>query len=341
MRKSEAPTTSPKGSSGAVCDIAFVVGMSRSGTTWMEKCLNTHSGIAAFFESTYWGRKYIRPSENGNYSLGQVRHILGSLKSDPGINHILAGGTGCLKNIDRDVWRDMLDHVEKDIERPISPGDLFRLVCREIAELEGANLVVEKTPHHVHHVDRIKKEIPCARFVVMQRDPYGFLLSHKYRANLNKGDSQRRTRGMFHPFLVAWIWRGHARSNLRLRVSHPDSVLIVEYDDIRLRPQAVLERVQSFLGVQIEEIMLPPTYSSFPSGHRPELEPQDTFWLNFLCGSMIEKMGYPQKATPFAPFRVLGSLMRIPLCLVRTGMALKRSNTENVAAYLLRKLFLR
>ena len=44
-------------------------------------------------------------------------------------------------------------------------------------------MAVEKTPHHVRHVDRIRRHVPDARFVIMIRGPEEFLLSYKHKGD--------------------------------------------------------------------------------------------------------------------------------------------------------------
>lgn len=55
--------------------IHFIVGTSRGGTTWMTKNLNCHPDVASFGETLYWGRSYIEPGNNNEYSDDQLKLI--------------------------------------------------------------------------------------------------------------------------------------------------------------------------------------------------------------------------------------------------------------------------
>ncbi len=41
--------------------LGFIVGMSRSGTTWLSNSLNAHPSVAVFGETGFWGKMYIVP----------------------------------------------------------------------------------------------------------------------------------------------------------------------------------------------------------------------------------------------------------------------------------------
>ena len=63
-------------------NIHFVVGMSRAGTTWMTKCLNTHSACAAFGETLFWGRLFLTPDKGGNYTEAESQGLIKQIQSN-------------------------------------------------------------------------------------------------------------------------------------------------------------------------------------------------------------------------------------------------------------------
>lgn len=165
----------------------FICGMSRGGTTWLGHCLNEHPAVAVWGESLFWGRNYIQPANGESYTHLEVKRVLSLLSN--GSEAFFGKHSGNLKYIDKDSWRGI---KSLNLECPCQPSELFAAVCCWIANKEDAEYVIEKTPHHVDWISRIKDACPNAKFVVMVRGAYGFMLSYKHQGDRKSPSVKRR-----------------------------------------------------------------------------------------------------------------------------------------------------
>lgn len=292
--------------------LAFIMGMSRAGTTWMSTCLGRHPDIAAFGECMYWGKKYIQPSRDGAYTRDQCNQILTRLK-DKGI---LRHGTLSLRNVTAANLSEVLDEAVEGIEFPVNPGELFKCICRRIAQKEEKTWVIEKTPHHIHWIDRINAALPDSKFIVTYREPYSFMLSYKHQPDRQKLSSKKEKtmRGLYHPLGCALVWRGYARSVDHVMKKYPKSACLAPFRDIKEQPENVLEKIQLFLGVQpCKELNTAEPNTSFPDRKRPSLSSDDIFWMNLLSYKEIRALGFETRQTDYEWFKIVRSFLRIPL----------------------------
>lgn len=280
----------------------FICGMSRAGTTWLGHCLNEHPQVAVFGESLYWGRNYLSPNEGGGYTIEQVRRALQLLAKD--CKAFLAGGDGNLKHIDRDQWKSLLDRIE--IEE-CSSADLFEKVCELVREIEGADFVVEKTPHHVNWIPRILAAYPSAKFTIMVRDPYGFMLSYKHQGDRKAESAKRDFKALNHPLACAYMWKGYMNSALRMHQSFEAQTHIVRFEALRATPDKCWNDVLNFFEVPFAPLVTVSDRNSSFTGAKRTLEPIDIFWMNLLAGRAIQAGGYSKKRSGVSVVEVLGS----------------------------------
>jgi len=280
--------------------LGFVVGMSRAGTTWMARALGSHPDVVAFGETQYWGKKYRSPDGEG-YARNEVQQIIEEI---PG--SILSQGR-------RVSFKKILDDgaVSNTVEHA-SPKALFDWISRAAAAHEDKTCAVEKTPHHVNYLDRIVEVYPEARFVVMARAPYDFMLSYKHQGD-RKPEAVRRTfRKLYHPIGCALVYRGYARSIRNALHQHSDQTLLVTLQDVKSDARAVLEEAQEFLGVEPSASVPPPSNSSFPDERSPSLASEDLFWMNALAGREIQALGYRMQESDISFTEAVQSLARVP-----------------------------
>ena len=128
---------------------------------------------------------------------------------------------------------------------------LVRLLAE--ADTNGARHLVEKTPKHVHDVDRIRRLLPEARVIVVQRNPYDTALSFKKRF-VRIG-----------PGVERWLWDNAAAHGLR---DDPYSVRVC-YERLTARPREEFGRLLAFLGLDWNEAVLTGHETNFGSLARP------------------------------------------------------------------------
>lgn len=281
----------------------FICGMSRGGTTWLGNCLNEHPQVAVFGESLYWGRNYIAPTDADCYTQDEVKKVLQLLSRD--CKAFLGDEVGNLKQIDRDGWKLLLGAIE--IEK-CSPAALFQKVCEQVGEGEGVDFVVEKTPHHVNWIPRILSSYSDAKFVVMVRDPYGFMLSYKHQGDRKHESAKKDFKALYHPLACAYIWRNYMKSALCMHQSYEGQTLVVRFEELRSSPEECWSDVLHFWNIPFVPLVLSDDCNSSFTGDKHSLEPIDIFWMNLVAARLIRSGGYSKIKSGVSLGEVLSSL---------------------------------
>ncbi len=296
--------------------VGFIAGMSRSGTTFLMNCLNSHPEIVCFGESIFWGREYVTPlGPRGTYSADQVAKILHNCKAGnwgPGAkascNRTMKGAEEPLSSAFDSEFRDLL--VNGATARTV-----FDAIARAMCRAHGKSFAIEKTPHHVHFVDRIRLSYPHAKFVITQRNPYDFMLSYKHQG----GQVGSQTRSIFertyHPLLCAIVCRKYLRSTARALSQYPDDTLCIDTERLQSEAQDVFREVLDFLGMArspLTEPIMGKNSSFEQSDEKPRLEPADVFWMNLVNGRWIKKARWPLQASKASGWQVVRSILQLP-----------------------------
>ncbi len=291
----------------------LITGMARAGTTWLCKSLNCHRDVAAFGESRFFAREYVEPDKNGTYDSETLQKVIAGLETRV-LNSTMGEGPGCLKSLTLDTQRSIVREAFRRVTPPMTPAGVFLRLVHGIARAEGKPVPVEKTPQHVNWLDRIISALPGARFVVMIREPYGFMLSYKHQGDRKSPRVQRNYRRRYHPLGCAMVWRGYVRAVKAAERRYPGQTLVLRFEELVRDPEGVLDRVQRFFELQPVRLAgrVLPDNSSFPSGERPSLQPDDLFWMNLVARKEIRHYGVAPARVPFRPLPILKSVLRIP-----------------------------
>lgn len=296
--------------------------MARAGTTWMNRCLNRHPDVVCYGETAYWGRLFVAPDADGLYRQPHVERIAGFLLryrfGPPG------PGPGGL----RDATLAALPGAVLDALRrhplPAGPGELFDAAFnRTIAQLEARPAAIEKTPHHLNHLDRILTHLPDARFLVMLREPYGFMLSYKHQGEQRSEAHAAVRRSIAHPLVTALVWRKAMLSAEAALRRAGERCLVVWLHEVEADPAGVFRRACGHFGLRFDPawVLGQADNSSFADGARRELDAADLFWMNFVCGAIMERHHLARRPTPRDAGAVARSVLRLPGCawhLLRT-----------------------
>ncbi len=336
----------PAGSRGeksavAVPPVGLVAGMPRSGTTWLIKMLNAHPDAAAFGETQFWGRTYTAPDPKGLYGPGQLKRVAAHLKYNLQTSLSAIGeGPGCLRSMGPEDIDSFVDTFVGGLVPPLTPAEFFTGLCAAVAEAEGKRFCVEKTPHHVNWLDRIWEALPGVRVVLTIREPYGFALSYKHADRIPTIARKREYRRLYHPLGCALVWRTSLRAALRARSLRPGQVLVVDLADVRADEAGTIARVQEFLGIPPAETAgsLPPDNTSFPGEEKPELQPDDLFWINLVCRREMGQLGINRRPAGFAPWRLLISTLKLPIWAFWKLRDLHRRSAGSTLKYIWRWL---
>lgn len=312
--------------------LGFIVGMSRGGTTWVSSSLARHPEIVVIGETWYWGRKYLQPELDGYYSITQQRVIIERLTRE-GLVNVLPEEIGTPERRQMAESRRAAVDTLKNCRERLTPKELFSAICKTVSDSERKKWVIEKTPHHILCIHRITSAYPEARFIVMYREPYSFMLSYKHRPVRSQGIKRTSLYGMYHPIGCALVWRGYARSILKVMQEHSSRCLLIEHSQIRECPGSVLSDIQEFLGVKqcADNLASGTRFSSFCDDKRPVLHADDIFWMNFIARKEIKQLGVERKHSGLFLFPVLKSVLVLPLYMFRVRRFLGKRWHSSIA----------
>ena len=204
-------------------NLVFVVGCPRSGTTWVQRLLASHTNIRTGQESDvfdiYVGpqlqawRRELEVSSSGRGGVG-----LGCYLDDSEFVRILKGYT-------LELLRPMIG--------PLAPGEIF----------------VEKTPSHVLYVPEIATLLPAARFVHVLRDPrdtVASLLSASRSWGMTWAPrTARQATGM-------WVQHVEAARRAQFQLA-PGKFFELRYEALHADTTGELRRLTTWLGLEWAE----------------------------------------------------------------------------------------
>ncbi|MDP9376889.1 MAG: sulfotransferase [Actinomycetota bacterium] len=161
----------------------------------------------------------------------------------------------------------------------------------------------DKTPHYVHHVDRLLDIWPQARFVVLVRDGRDVALSLK-----------KMPFGPNNAWAAAQWWARGIRAGQAAAQAHPAQVKQFRYEDLVEDPERGVRSVCEFLGLRFDPRMLaleaadpakivPDQRSWFPGlfdgvHHRAagrwrhDMTPRDQAIFASLADAELQELGY-------------------------------------------------
>lgn len=309
----------------------LIAGMPRSGTTWLCHALNEHRDVAAFGELRFWGKNFIEPGEDGLYARDHRDRLIARLEQTPMRVTVGATGPGWMKRITLDDLPGLYRSAAGTLPEKATPAEVYRALGDAFVRAEGKSVAVEKTPHYLSYLDRVLGAMPGARVAVTLREPYSFALSYKHQGDRKPPERRAYFASRYHPIGAAWVWRASMRAARRAEREHPGSVLLVWPD--RQDEEALLRDVCAHFGIDPAGFAagVGRTNSSFSSADRPELAPEDVFWINRVAGREIRKAGFALRRTPWSPLRVLRSLIDVPFWMVRVRRQMSADAASPVA----------
>jgi omega-hydroxy-beta-dihydromenaquinone-9 sulfotransferase len=315
----------------------FIVGMPRSGSTWLGRALGRHPDVAVFGETCFYGRLYVPPRADGLYGaeeLEKVRRIQRerdweTTTSDPD------GG--------EPPWRpgefaELVDAALAGLRPPVAPQDVLAAIASAVAARESKPRVVEKTPQHVHWLPRVAAGFPAARFVITLRDPYEYMASYQRLGRRVDGRVKRiLDRSWRHPLIAALFWRSYSTSVQRALARYPDRTALVRTEELRDRPVEVLAAVQSFLGLpQADLSAVEGLNTSFREGEPRAVRGTDVLWMNLVAGQAMRRSGYEPRRQKAGILTTAVSVVTAPLSLAATAVRIPSMVSGPFVGYLRR-----
>jgi hypothetical protein len=273
--------------------IRLIVGMSRGGTTALTVALDGDRRVAAFGETAFWGRLWVEPGPEGLYDRDRMDLIASRLR---GMRCVPFGPDG-LSPDGTSLGAAMADAVGA-MPAPASPIEVFRTMGNAVAASCGRSIPVEKTPHHLMHLDRILAADPGATAVVMLRAPAAFLRSYKHQGDRKPEPARSNFHRLYHPMIASLVCRGSLRAAAEAMASHADRVRISQIETIRRDPATELAAIRRHLRLpEFDDTAFKQVNSSF-EGRRvehaddaPAITALESAWLGLLCARSARALG--------------------------------------------------
>lgn len=209
----------------------FLVGCPRSGTTLLQQMLNAHSQVA------------ITPETHFMRLFWQKSNYYGNLAEDKNYSRLISDLVSLPEFTEMELHPDNFYQLAFQIHRDY--GNLFNLLLEQFAKLKKAQVVGEKTPHHLRYIEPIYKFFPSALFIHIIRDPRAVVNSWR-KVNWSSGTIIGDTK----------IWQEDMRIINNLPTQIKSSLLTVFYEKLVLESEKTLKKICSFIGVEFEPEML-------------------------------------------------------------------------------------
>ncbi|MCZ6783945.1 MAG: sulfotransferase [Proteobacteria bacterium] len=227
----------------------FIAGCNRSGTTALRHTLDQHPAFRVQREMRGGGR--VRSPETGVFVDPERVFAIRDPRGRRLLRYLL-GNEGAAA--------EMLDALgpRQDWPRERWP-ELLRVFFSFAKRARGVRRVLEKTPRHVHHLDRLYAAFPRARVLLCMRHPVDVQSSLQKRRRERLAAGRPPAPGGWQALTRADFTGVYAEvSELVLDRARrdPERALLVRYEDLTRDPRTHLQRVCTFVGEPFDESVL-------------------------------------------------------------------------------------
>ena len=232
------------------------MGFSRTGSTLLQRVLNSHSDVYLLPELHFLWPKSIHKD-----FVTVVRSRFGERISEENVDQLI--DLMYSKEIRRGVWRcfekynlDRKIMREKLIASDRSIRGIFKALMETICLTHKRKIIGSKFPVHYSYIDTLLAWYPKCRIIHTVRDPRAIFNSQYYK-HLRKANG----RGKYSIGITQFIHvnrsiRGVRKMHDRLKSS--DNYHVVRYEDIVINPEKTIKNICRFLNLEFEELMLKP-----------------------------------------------------------------------------------
>lgn len=227
----------------------FVLGIARSGTTWLANLLLEHSKIAGACHEKHWG---IHESAFFN----RVSQRYGSLKNP--VNFIEFAHVAAASDYFRLVGAD-LDYLYSLY--PSTYPKVFRMVMDRYAASLDAEYWVEKTPSHTLFAESIAEYYPDARFIAIKRNVVDVTISALRSRERRSGQIHRSRKWLWLASRVM-VWQLYRNVIRNLEKRFPERVFSLDYEELTENTESIMTKVCGFLNVDFESSLLTSSYTA-------------------------------------------------------------------------------
>ena len=246
----------------------FIFGFAHSGTSLMQNIFEAHGSVYKGKNETYF---YDFPHHyNKRFSdLSNLDHIFGMIQFCA--NVMVKGYFQIFVRKSEELDLNLipvedLKAIQATLLESTSYSDIFHKTCDFLARKADKTAWVEKTPGHTFHATRILREISGAKAVALIRDPRDILASRKtrerrlldkYKQNIATS-YERQMKGLieYDPLWTGLSWRSAFHAVHHAAKVHPDSLIVIRYEDLTSSPESTIRDLCDFLDLEFRLQML-------------------------------------------------------------------------------------
>jgi hypothetical protein len=280
----------------------FIVGCPRSGTTLLQRIVNSHPRIAVLPE-TQWVPRFFQEQTGLTAEVWVTSHLIGRL-----IEHRTFPRLG--------ISRQEVEALLRG-EEPLSYARFVSGVFDLYGKAQAKPLVGDKTPGYVRKIRVLHALWPEAKFVHLIRDGRDVCLSAlDWKRKAARMASLYPTWTESPVMTAALWWEWHLeRRRRRGQLLGRDLFYELRYEALVTRPAEECAKLCAFLGVPYDDAMLrfhegrtraEPGLSAKDAwlpispglrDWRTQMAPRDIEHFEAAVGDLLDELGYPRGAT--------------------------------------------
>ncbi len=224
----------------------FVVGFSRSGTTYLQSVLAKNKNILCLPETQFFTELFGHINSH-NQKLGKIRSLKNQFNTHI-LSHLGLSIDQWAQRYNKLIARKKLPHTDTNILslRKRVRIDAFHSYLSNQCIKRGRVTYSEKSPSHLFYINEIEKSLPSSRFIHIVRDPEATLSS--VIDAINKNTSWRARFKSPNEICKTWI------KGARITQSYINSCnhLVVTHKSLKENQEDVLKNIEHFLAIPSE-----------------------------------------------------------------------------------------
>jgi len=268
----------------------FIIGTERSGSNLLRLILNAHPALCV-----------PHPPHILKY-FGPLAASYGDLDDPPRLARLVRDVRGLIA-AHIHPWEDIPSAKEIAAANPHSLVEVFFAVYDVCCRRAGKHRWGCKSTFVIDHLEEVLAACPEARFIWLVRDPRDVAVS-----------SRRSMFSPCHPWLTARLWLRQQEVGQRSVAAHPESFLLLRFEELLTEPEATVRRVCAFLGENFTPAMLEfhqtaaarqssalsacwqntglPIQANNRECYRRELSRAELALVEGVCGRLMDDLGY-------------------------------------------------
>lgn len=312
-------------------ELHFIIGIGRSGTTILNKVLNSHPSIHSLPEANFL-LFFLSDFKNITRFTKENIELIFEQITIFSLSHPLVGW-----ELDIEKTKEKVIDIVSKTE--LSYSTLCKIIYSEIkvtgVDKSNATILLDKNPAFTLSVAHLEENFPEAKFILLVRD---------YRANV----LSRKQNAYFKSPLVPYNairWKIFNVIANKFYMKHSNKVLLLRYEDLVSDYDFSMKKVFAFLNVKEEDMketelreidvskieiaeeykkyykkkyndLSKPINSSRVNAWQTELSKQEILECDAICAGFATVFGY-EKFTPVSYFKKFGVLLvNLPIIVI-------------------------